>query len=202
MKLLNFSKQITCYILLSITLVQCSSNDKESIENTTASSTLTADKNEHHIRIAFVNSDTVSKYYDFAEKIQTSLLNKRNAAENQFKDKMNNYQKLRSDFEKAAPIMGEREKMEKAQNIMTLEQEIMKFEQDLSEQLAQEELKITENYILKTHEYMQVIGKELGYDYVLSFRIGGPMLYADPAHDITKDVIELLNERYNSITIE
>ena len=202
MKLINFSKQITCCILLSITLVQCSSNDKKSIENTTASSTLTSDENEHHMRIAFVNSDTVSKYYDFAEKIQTSLLTKRNAAENQFKDKMNNYQKLRTDFEKAAPIMGEREKMEKAQNIMTLEQEIMKFEQDLSEQLAQEELKITENYILKTHEYMQVIGKELGYDYVLSFRIGGPMLYADPAHDITKDVIELLNERYNSITIE
>ena len=30
---------------------------------------------------------------------------------------MNSYQKLRADFEKAAPIMGEREKMEKAQNI-------------------------------------------------------------------------------------
>ena len=202
MKLFNFTKQITCYVLLSISLVQCSSNDKESIENTTTSSTLISDENEHQMRIAFVNSDTVSKYYDFAEKIKTSLENKRNAAENQFKDKMNNYQKLRSDFEKAAPIMGEREKMEKAQNIMTLEQEIMKFEQDLSEQLAQEELKITEDYILKTHEYMQVIGKELGYDYVLSFRIGGPMLYADPAHDITQDVIELLNERYNSITIE
>tara|TARA_B100000513_G_scaffold167815_1_gene83752 strand:+ start:1092 stop:1700 length:609 start_codon:yes stop_codon:yes gene_type:complete len=202
MKLFNFTKQITCYVLLSISLVQCSSNDKESIENTTTSSTLISNENEHQMRIAFVNSDTVSKYYDFAEKIQTSLLNKRNAAENQFKDKMNNYQKLRSDFEKAAPIMGEREKMEKAQNIMALEQEIMKFEQDLSEQLAQEELKITEDYILKTHEYMQVIGKELGYDYVLSLRIGGPMLYADPAHDITQDVIELLNERYNSITIE
>ena len=202
MKLFNFTKKITCYVLLSISLVQCSSNDKESIENTTTSSTLISNENEHQMRIAFVNSDTVSKYYDFAEKIQTSLLNKRNAAENQFKDKMNNYQKLRSDFEKAAPIMGEREKMEKAQNIMALEQEIMKFEQDLSEQLAQEELKITEDYILKTHEYMQVIGKELGYDYVLSFRIGGPMLYADPAHDITQDVIELLNERYNSITIE
>ena len=202
MKLFNFTKHITCYVLLSISLVQCSSNDKESIENTTTSSTLISDENEHQMRIAFVNSDTVSKYYDFAEKIKTSLENKRNAAENQFKDKMNNYQKLRSDFEKAAPIMGEREKMEKAQNIMTLEQEIMKFEQDLSEQLGQEELKITEDYILKTHEYMQVIGKELGYDYVLSFRIGGPMLYADPAHDITQDVIELLNERYNSITIE
>ena len=80
MKLFNFTKQITCYVLLSISLVQCSSNDKESIENTTTSSTLISDENEHQMRIAFVNSDTVSKYYDFAEKIQTSLLNKRNAA--------------------------------------------------------------------------------------------------------------------------
>ena len=81
---------------------------------------------------------------------------------------MSSYQKLRADFEKAAPIMGEREKMEKAQNIMSLEQEIMKVEQDLTDQLAQEELLLTESYILKTNEYMQIIGKELGYDFVLS----------------------------------
>ena len=115
---------------------------------------------------------------------------------------MSSYQKLRADFEKAAPIMGEREKMEKAQNIMTLEQEIMRVEQDLTDQLAQEELLLTESYILKTNEYMQIIGKELGYDFVLSFRIGGPMLYADSSHDITKEVIQLLNKRYNSSLAE
>ena len=60
---------------------------------------------------------------------------------------MNSYQKLRADFE-AAPIMGER-KNGKAQNIMNLEQEIMRVEQDLTDQLAQEELLLTESYILK-----------------------------------------------------
>jgi len=94
--------------------------------------------------------------------------------------------------------MGEREKMEKAQKIRLLEQEIMKVEQDLSKQLANEEINITQSYVIKTEKYMQTIGKKLGYDYVLSYRIGGPMLYANPNLDITSKIIELLNSKYQS----
>ena len=190
----NSIKQVSCLCLICLLIVQCDNNPKSAENNTPAVQLNTV----NNIRIAYVNSDTVSKYYDFAALIQTKLLNKRSSAENQLKDKMSSYQKLRADFEKAAPIMGEREKMEKAQNIMNLEQEIMRVEQDLTDQLAQEELLLTESYILKTNEFMQIIGKELGYDFVLSFRIGGPMLYADSTHDITEEVIQLLNKRYNS----
>lgn len=198
--MISFSsvKQICCLCLTCLLLIQCENNSKKTEGNIPAVQSNTTNS----IRIAYVNSDTVSKYYDFAALIQSKLLNKRNSAENQLKDKMSSYQKLRADFEKAAPIMGEREKMEKAQNIMTLEQEIMRVEQDLTDQLAQEELLLTESYILKTNEYMQIIGKELGYDFVLSFRIGGPMLYADSTHNITEDVIQLLNKRYNSSLAE
>ena len=198
--MISFSslKQISCLCLTCLLLIQCENNAKKTEGNIPAVQSNTTCS----IKIAYVNSDTVSKYYDFAALIQTKLLNKRSSAENQLKDKMSSYQKLRADFEKAAPIMGEREKMEKAQNIMTLEQEIMRVEQDLTDQLAQEELLLTESYILKTNEYMQIIGKELGYDFVLSFRIGGPMLYADSSHDITEEVIQLLNKRYNSSLAE
>ena len=198
--MISFSslKQISCLCFTCLLLIQCENNAKKTEGNIPAVQSNTTSS----IKIAYVNSDTVSKYYDFAALIQTKLLNKRSSAENQLKDKMSSYQKLRADFEKAAPIMGEREKMEKAQNIMTLEQEIMRVEQDLTDQLAQEELLLTESYILKTNEYMQIIGKELGYDFVLSFRIGGPMLYADSSHDITEEVIQLLNKRYNSSLAE
>ena len=198
--MISFSslKQISCLFLTCLLLIQCENNAKKTEGNIPAVQSNTTSS----IKIAYVNSDTVSKYYDFAALIQTKLLNKRSSAENQLKDKMSSYQKLRADFEKAAPIMGEREKMEKAQNIMTLEQEIMRVEQDLTDQFAQEELLLTESYILKTNEYMQIIGKELGYDFVLSFRIGGPMLYADPTHNITEEVIQLLNKRYNSSLAE
>ena len=94
--------------------------------------------------------------------------------------------------------MGDREKMEKAQKIRLLEQEIMQVEQQLSEQVSRQELELTESYIVKTNDYMQEIGKTLGYDYVMSYRVGGAMLYANERHDITNEIIKLLNERYES----
>jgi outer membrane protein len=155
-------------------------------------------KDSISLRIAYVNSDTVSKYYKYAQKVQASLLGKRNAAEKQIKNKYQSYENLVKEFEKASPIMGEREKMEKAQKIRLLEQEIMKVEQELSQQLANEEIIMTQSYVVKTNEYMQIIGQRLGFDYVLSYRMGGPMLYANSALDITSNIIDLLNVKYQS----
>ena len=154
--------------------------------------------NEGGPNIAFVNSDTVSKYYEFAKKIQKTLTTKRSEAEGQIKSKYFAYESLVQEFEKASPIMGDREKMEKAQKIRLLEQEIMQVEQQLSEQVSRQELELTQSYIVKTNDYMQEIGKTLGYDYVMSYRVGGAMLYANERHDITSEIIKLLNERYES----
>jgi outer membrane protein len=154
--------------------------------------------NEGNLNIAFVNSDTVSKYYEFAKKIQKTLTTKRSEAEGQIKSKYFAYESLVQEFEKASPIMGDREKMEKAQKIRLLEQEIMQVEQQLSDQVSRQELELTQSYIEKTNDYMQEIGKTLGYDYVMSYRIGGAMLYANERHDITTEIIKLLNERYES----
>ena len=154
--------------------------------------------NKESLNVAFVNSDTVSKYYEFAKKIQKNLATKRLDAEEQIKSKYFAYESLVQEFEKASPIMGDREKMEKAQKIRLLEQEIMQVEQQLSEQVSRQELELTQSYIVKTNDYMQEIGKSIGYDYVMSYRIGGAMLYANKSHDITNEIIKLLNERYES----
>ena len=154
--------------------------------------------NEGILNIAFVNSDTVSKYYEFAKKIQKTLSTKRSEAEGQIKSKYFAYENLVQEFEKSSPIMGDREKMEKAQKIRLLEQEIMQVEQQLSGQVSRQELELTQGYIEKTSGYMQEIGKTLGYDYVMSYRLGGAMLYANEQHDITTQIINLLNERYES----
>ena len=64
------------------------------------------------INIAYVNSDTVSKYYEYA-KNSKDLTNKRSEAENQIKSKYFAYESLVKEFEKASPIMGDREKWKK-----------------------------------------------------------------------------------------
>lgn len=203
----NSTHQVLYAILFSalgfLLFLQFSNSDrkKENSENNEViQSQLIVNRDSGNIlNIAYVNSDTVSKYYEFAKKIQKDLTNKRSEAENQIKSKYFAYESLVKEFEKASPIMGDREKMEKAQKIRLLEQEIMQVEQQLSAQVSSEELRLTEGYILKTNEFMQDIGHRLGYDYVMSYRIGGAMLYANPNLDITKDIIKLLNQEYESV---
>lgn len=203
----NSTHQVLYAILFStlgfLLFLQFSNSDKKienSENNEVIQSQLIVNRDSGNIlNIAYVNSDTVSKYYEFAKKIQKDLTNKRSEAENQIKSKYFAYESLVKEFEKASPIMGDREKMEKAQKIRLLEQEIMQVEQQLSAQVSSEELRLTEGYILKTNEFMQDIGHRLGYDYVMSYRIGGAMLYANPNLDITKDIIKLLNQEYESV---
>ncbi len=169
---------------------------KEETPNNTSDTNRSLSAGEN-LKVAYVNSDTVSKYYLFAEKIQTSLLAKRASAEKQIKGKYSSYEKMVVEYQKEAQIMGQREAAEKAQNIGLLEQEIMKLEKDLSDRLGLEEMQLTTEYIKKTDVFMQKIGQNLGYDYVLSYRLGGPMLYADKVHEITSEIIIELNKEYN-----
>ena len=150
-----------------------------------------------NLKIAFVNSDTVATHYNYAKTVQKKLEKKQISAEKQVKTKYAEYQNLVNEYQKAAEIMGQNEAAEKGQRIALLEQEIMQLEQNLSQNLAIQEQKETKEYVEKTDVYMQTIGKELGYDYVLSYRVGGPMLFANPELDITPQVIELLNKEYS-----
>ena len=107
------------------------------------------------------------------------------------------YKKLVDDYQKAAPVMGQREAAEKAEKIALLEQEIMMLEKTLTDQVSKELLDLQKNYLIDTYNYMQKIGTELGYDYVLNYQIGGPIYSCASKNDITKTVIESLNKAYN-----
>ena len=67
----NSIKQVSCLCLICLLVFNAIIILKQ--ENNTPAVQLNTVNN---IRIAYVNSDTVSKYYDFAALIQTKLLNK------------------------------------------------------------------------------------------------------------------------------
>jgi len=147
-------------------------------------------------KVAYVNSDTVAAYYDFSKQMTIKLKASQSSAQSKLKGMYSKYEKQRKDFEAQAPVMGQDEMQRKAQEIGVLEQTIMQKEQELSASLAQKEAQVMTDYVYETDKFMQVIGKDLGYDYVMSYRVGGPMLYANPELDITERVVELLNVEY------
>jgi outer membrane protein len=157
-----------------------------------------APKSVSDLKIAYVNSDSVTKYYDLAKLLEADLMSKQATAESKLKGMYGTYEKKKIALEKEYKILGQTELNQRMEELGKLEQEIMMKEQELSQKFAQEEMEITNDYILKTNQFMQNIGKQLGYDYIFSFRLGGQMLFANPELDITQDIIVLINKEYHS----
>jgi len=154
-------------------------------------------QNLGNLKIAFVNSDTLTKHYQYNQQITSELMAKQASAENKLR-KVG--EKLQADFVKfqqEAPIMGQSELERKQMEFMQREQEIGAMEQDLANKLADKGYKANYEYVMTTDKYLQKIGKSLGYDYIIGYRMGDLIMYANSEFDITSQVIEMLNAEYN-----
>lgn len=150
------------------------------------------------LRIAWANSDTVTKYYELAKKFESSLLEKQASAQSELESLYGKYEKKKAALEKEAPILGQSELNQKLGELQQLEQQIMATEQQLQNDLMNQEYAANASYLNLTHDFMQEIGKELGYDYIFSYRLGGQLIYTPAGDDITYQLIEKLNTAYKN----
>lgn len=112
-------------------------------------------------RIAWVNSDTVSKYYLATTALQNGLMEEQAAAEAQLKALEDKYMKKEKAFADVAKILGPTEYQMKLQELETLQNEYVQTQQVLQMKLAQIEQDKYYGFFELTHKYMREIGKEL-----------------------------------------
>ncbi len=156
------------------------------------------DTNRVGLIIGYVNSDTVTANYLFSKQLNADLMAKQSSAENKLRKEAEKLQADAEKFQQGAPIMG-REELERTQaELMKRQEELQMMEYELSQKLQDKGYKANYDYIMATDKYLQKIGKELGYDYIFGYRTGDLVMYANPDFDITKQVIELLNNEYRA----
>ena len=148
------------------------------------------------LKIAWANSDTVTKYYELAKKFETTLMEQQAMAQAELEGLYSKYDKKKTALEKEAPILGQAELNMKLGELQQLEQQILMTEQELQNDLMNKEYAANESYLSMTHDFMQEIGKELGYDYIFSYRLGGQLIYVPEGDDVTYDIINKLNAAY------
>ncbi|MCM4167854.1 Outer membrane p25 [Arenibacter antarcticus] len=76
--------------------------------------------------------------------------------------------------------------------------------QFIGQQLQQEEQELQvkgqtemDSLVSKVKEKIKTYGKANGYSFILSGGDGGSVLYGTEAHDVTDEVVKILNENYN-----
>jgi outer membrane protein len=158
----------------------------------------TPPKSLDKISYAFVNTDSIMAHYDFVLDVQVDLAKYEKILQNQYTTAAAAFKKDYDDYIKraSAGLLTLDQQKRKEEELGERQQQIAEMEQNLSMQLQEEKLK-------RNMEVHDTIVNHIGrynqtkdYTFIFDQSYGGALLYANPALDITPEILKGLNEEY------
>jgi Outer membrane protein len=191
MKNLSLGLSITSLIaVIVLYIIQFSPKKGEmaSSENATPS----------NLKVAFINSDTVLKYYDYFKMTKDKLESKGKKLDQDLQARAQSLQNDISAYQRnlGSMTIGQAKAVE--EDLGKKQQNLRLYQQSLEQELVNEQAKINNELYGKVTDYLKKYGSENGLEVVLKYDPSSDLLYGSGALDITQQVIKGLNESYKA----
>ncbi|MDP4271901.1 MAG: OmpH family outer membrane protein [Bacteroidota bacterium] len=151
--------------------------------------------------LAYVNVDSLLTHYQLAKDLNETLLRKQENSRASLNEKGRVLQGEMAEFQKKvennAFLSRERAESEQ-QRLMGKQQELQQLDQRLSSALVAEQQKMNERLRDSVNSFLKEYNKTKGYHMILSNTAFDNVLYAQDAYNITDEVIDMLNKRYQA----
>ncbi len=149
--------------------------------------------------IAYINIDSLLINYHFAKESNESLLKKAedsrldlNVRDRQLQGEMAEFQRK---LENNAFLSRERAEEEQAR-LIRKQQDLQQLNAKLSQELMESQQKMSEQLRDTINNLLKIYNKNKGYQLILSNTSNDNILLGEPGFDITKEIVDLLNERF------
>ena len=111
---------------------------------------------------------------------------------------MSRWQKELQAYEKERTSMSPNEVKLKQELLQNKQNQISGYQESVQKQMLEEEKKVTQTVVNDINEYIKEYGKDHGYKIIFGASGSGNIMYAQEATDLTKDVLNGLNQEYAS----
>jgi outer membrane protein len=153
---------------------------------------------EGELEIAYINSDSLLSNYEFFNDLAEQLDEKRRKLEAEYQNRAQGLQQEIEQFRRNVNNMTIGQGRAVEEDLMKKQQNLMQYQERLTQQLMQEEANLNERLYDKVSEFLETYGKDNNLELVLTYQKGSGVLYADDSLNITESVIEGLNTEYRS----
>ncbi|MCG8306286.1 MAG: OmpH family outer membrane protein [Cytophagales bacterium] len=150
------------------------------------------------LSIAYVNSDSLLKNYDFFKDLEKKLIEKRDKLNAEYQNRAEGLQKEFQNFQTTAGNMTISQARAVEEDLRKKQQNLLMYQDQLGQQLMQEEAKMNSELYDKVSAYLRDYGLNKDLQIVLTYTKGSGVLYANEGLDITDQVIVGLNETYKT----
>lgn len=150
------------------------------------------------IKVAYINSDSLLKNYDYfkisadrldakGKRLDQDLKNRAQALQNEFES----YQRSQGNMTIGQARAVEEDLTKKRQNLQL-------YQESLNQEMMVDQNKMREELYTKLTTYLKKYGRENGLQLVLRYDGASDVLYGLDSLDISRDVIKGLNESYKA----
>jgi len=162
------------------------------------------EREEYHplsMDIVYVDFDTLLNNYDMFFDLQKQFLEKQQALEGELNSSSRSYERQVADFQdKVQKGLVTRSQAQQLELELTqFQQELMQQRDQFQRELMEEEQVMNRQLQHSINNFLEEYNKNHNYQYILSHSFGGPFLYTDKTLNITREVIEGLNRKYNEL---
>ena len=190
---------------IAVLFVQCSAKSNEpalaaTAQAATETTTDSAAAPVCNIKIAYVDYDSLLANYNFAQDVQKELIRKEMSINNTIEKERKSLQEEAAAFEYKVQnnVFATQERAQaEYEKIMKKDQDLLQRGQTMIAELEQVRNAKYNELTQCINDYIQEYNATAKYDFILT-KMGGNMLYANEAMDITKDVVNGLNAKYTS----
>jgi outer membrane protein len=152
----------------------------------------------HHIKVAYIDLDSVQKYYEFFKLKNNEIEADKQRIDNQIQGELGKLEKDRVAFLKRGESITQQEAEAFQQEYQTRYQQIGQRQQTLQSQHLDRQAKAIDEIQKRINDYLKTFNTGKKYNFIFSTQEGNPTLYyKDSAFNITSEVVKGLNEEYN-----
>ncbi len=189
-------KYLILAMVAALGLTSCG-NSKESDEAPTSES---AGADATGLRIAYVELDSLMGQYQLYKDYEAVLTRKGTDIQNTLAQKQRKLESNAATMQRKYENNGfqTRDELERAQqSIQQQEMELQQLAAKLNNEFNEEQARINEEARDSIQAFLKIYNKTKKYDYVM-IKAGDNLLIANPRYNITKDIVNGLNKRYNA----
>ncbi|CDD82013.1 MULTISPECIES: OmpH family outer membrane protein [Bacteroidaceae] len=200
MKKRNFIVSGLSALAIMVAFTQCDGNKAA---NTTSDNSTPAGS-VSDLKIAYVEIDSLLNNYNLCKDLNEAMIKKQENVEVTLKEKMKSLDNEMRDFErKYQNHVFTPERAQQEQNrLIKKRQDLEALHQRLMGELQQESDKNNIQLRDSINAYLKEYNKTKGYNLIINNAGFNNLLYADPALNITQEVIDGLNKRYTPAKAE
>lgn len=150
--------------------------------------------------IAYINSEVFMEEYALAIKMREDFEGEQRRLEGELERRQRNFQteveRFQQNISTGAITMDQAQIRE--QELMQMQQELIQLSDTYRERLAVKEYEMNLELLENISDFLERYNLEAGYDFILNYTPGGGILFAKPTNEITREVLDRLNDEYSS----